>query len=106
MTGVPSESSEVRTVNLSMAMVLRNVAIGRSSYQRNVVVPRPVVVAPGLPLPTTVQPSGTVAVSRKVALSEGWSLAGYQAVAECGSPVTLAPPSARVCQPSPTGSPE
>ncbi|GAA0941945.1 hypothetical protein GCM10009578_053170 [Streptomyces rhizosphaericus] len=103
---MPSESFEVRTVNLSMAMVLRYVAIGRSSYQRKVVVPPPLVVSPCLPLPTTVQPSGTVAASRKVALSEGWSLAGYQAVAACGSPVALAPPSASVCQPSPTGSPE
>ncbi len=105
MTGVPSESFEVRIVNLSTANVLRYVAIGRSSYQRNVVVPGPVVVAPGRPLPTTVQPVGTVAVSRKAALSEGWSSAGYQAVAEWGSPDTSTPPSARACQPSPTGSP-
>lgn len=52
-----------------------------------------------------VQPSGTVAVSAKVALSDGWSLAGYQEVAEWGSPATFAPPVSRVCQPSGSGRP-
>ncbi|EYT81494.1 hypothetical protein CF54_19265 [Streptomyces sp. Tu 6176] len=79
---------------------------GRSSYQRKVRCPAPSeVTGPGRPLPTAVQPSGTVAVSRKVALSDGWSFAGYQAEAACGSPTTDTPPSVSGIQPSPTGLP-
>lgn len=52
-----------------------------------------------------VQPSGTVAVRAKVALSDGWSLDGYQEVAACGSPAAFAPPLARTCQPSASGRP-
>src|SRR3954464_12946417 len=105
MTGVPSGSAEVRTVKRSTDIVVAYDTIGLSSFQRNVVRPPCSVVGPGRPLPTTVQPVGTVAVRCRAALSDGWSATGNQAVAECGSPVTLTPPLVSWCQLFPTGAP-
>ena len=63
-------------------------AIGRVISHTKVVVPAPGIVSASVPLAATVRPSGTVMRKVKVALSEGWSLAGNQVRAASGSATT------------------
>src|SRR3954453_11054080 len=83
-----------------MPTVVRYVAIRFGSVQWNVVQPSPPgVAADSTPFEITLQPSGTRASSLNVALSFGVSFAGYQALAEWGSPAANAPPDDDSCHP-------
>ena len=86
-----------------MRMVVSYVVAGTSRFQRKVRVadaPEPAdVVGPSMPLETTLNWAGTVAVRWNVALSVGWSLQAYQNAQECGSPAMTPPPLISGCQP-------
>ena len=74
-----------------MSMVARYDAIGSRATHRHVVQPSRVRSRRSTPFATTSTPSGTVTSKVYEALSSGWSLTGNQAVADSGSPATMAP---------------
>jgi hypothetical protein len=56
------------------------------------------------PLLIASTPSGTVIVTAKVALSDGWSFTGYQVAADSGWPSAIAPSVVLSQPPSPSTS--
>ncbi len=74
--------------NTPLVAVARYVAIGESSYQCQVVMPRLVYFLIRRPLAIAVMPAGTVIAMSNVALSRGLSFAGYQPGDPCGSLTT------------------
>src|SRR5437868_10806941 len=81
------------TSNLPIVVVTRYDAIGRSSFQRNVVVSPRSTCAASTPLEAATSPFGTFIEMVYVALSLGWSLEGNQVLAAFGSQATSAPSS-------------
>ena len=77
----------------SIAIIARYGAIGSAASQFQVV-QAPLACWPvRAPLAIASSPVGTVMWNVNDALSRGWSLAGNQVAATCGSPLTIAPSS-------------
>ena len=76
-----------------MAIIARYGAIGSTASQFHVVHPPLVCSLVRTPLAIASRPAGTAMWYVNEALSRGWSLAGNQVAATCGSPWTIAPSS-------------